>query len=134
MAKWMIPRHKPIKDREEWKADRNHGKRFALKGKHNDERKAKRQKERRAYLELFARMGDQESAREIGQCTRKSRLNANKAWLCVKTAFLETGKAAYAYKCEFCGDYHLTTHPFAGKVYPIRCESMEDVKRRISVG
>lgn len=124
MAKWIIPRHKPRRDGDWIRADKNHGKKFTQKRKNREARVAKEKRKRLEYLGLFSRMGDVTSTVEMGQCARKSRMTAEAARNKCRTAFVETGKPHYAYLCPWCKHYHLTSHPRPGENYDIKCEGI----------
>ena len=54
-----------------------------------------------------------------------AKLTEEAAWKCVRSAALEKGTAMYAYKCKWCGNYHLTSHPLPGVEYPIKAEPIK---------
>lgn len=123
MSKWRIPRHRP-KGVPEWeREDRNHSKAFTRKRKHREERQAKEMRRNLAFLDLVCQQTNKPKAHKarqmMRQCERKKKLTLQGARLCARSAALESGSDVYAYKCKWCGAYHLTSHPIKGATYDV---------------
>lgn len=117
MSKWIIPRHKPRNIPEWERADRNHGKRFKLKGQNAARRQNERKRKEYIAMRELAESGIDVARVILGTCNRKKSLSLDLARRCARTAKLETGREMFVYECAYCGQYHLTSNPMPGVKY-----------------
>lgn len=124
--KWEIRRHRPRRIPDWEKADRNHGKRWSNKAKRNEAKRDNSRTLEVGFLDLVTKQGNADKAKTatmmIGQCARKAKLSAEAARALVRSASLERGEPVYAYRCRWCGQHHLTSHPEPGETYDFFCD------------
>ncbi len=121
MAKWTIPRHEPRTAPEWAREHRNAGRKAREARALREERADAEQARQLAELALEARHGDvaRSSAAKsvISECARKRRLSLGAARKCAFVAAFETGRDFAVYLCPWCREYHITSHPAAGREY-----------------